>query len=73
MTGEARLHGDLRGFKVTDLTDHDHVRVLSEDGAQTAGKAHIYAGIHLRLTNAVEVILDGIFHRHDVAGAGIQS
>ncbi|AOY02120.1 hypothetical protein BJP62_17740 [Jeongeupia sp. USM3] len=30
MTGQRRLHGDLRGFEIADFADHDHVRILAQ-------------------------------------------
>ena len=39
VTGERGLHGDVRGFVVTNFTDHHDVRVLTENGAQGVGEA----------------------------------
>ena len=68
VAGEARLHGDLRGLEVADLADHHHVRVLAQDGAQAARESHLDLGVHLRLADAVDVVLDRVLDRHDVAG-----
>ena len=38
VAGERGLDGDLRGLEVADLADHDHVRVLAQDGAQRLGE-----------------------------------
>ena len=73
VAGEARLHRDLRGLEVADLADHDHVRVLAEDRAQPACEGHLDLGVHLGLTDAVDVILDRILDRHDVAGVVVEA
>ena len=67
VTGEGGLHGDLRRLLVSDLTDHHHVGILSQDGAQAAGEGHVDLGVHLGLADAVEVVLDRIFDGHDIA------
>src|SRR6185436_12150192 len=64
---ERGLHGDVRGFQVADFADHHHVRVLAQDGAQSAREGHLDLGVHLRLADAVDVVLDRILDRQDVA------
>src|SRR5699024_9634452 len=44
-------------------------RVLAQNGAQATRKAHVDFGIDLGLADAVEVVLDRILNRHDVATA----
>jgi hypothetical protein len=67
VAGQRGLDGDLRGFEIADLADHDHVRVLAQDGAQRLGKTEVDLGIDLRLADAGQLVLDRVFHRHDVA------
>ena len=62
-----RLHRDLRGLEVADFADHHHVRVLAQDGAQAAREGHLDLGVDLGLADAVEVVLDRVLDRHDVA------
>ena len=38
MTGERRLHRDLRGFAVANFADENHVRVMTQNRAQPARK-----------------------------------
>ena len=38
VAGQRRLDGDTRGFQVTHFADHDHIRILTNDGAQGAGE-----------------------------------
>ena len=49
VAGERGLDGDLRGLEVADLADHDHVRVLAQDGAQGLGEAEVDLGVDLGL------------------------
>jgi hypothetical protein len=58
--------------KVTDFTDHDDVGVLPQNGAQGLGKGQVDLGVHLRLPHTCQFVLDGVFHRHDVAGTGVK-
>jgi hypothetical protein len=73
VAGERSLHRDLRGFQVADLADHDHVRVLAQDRAQGLGEAHVDARVDLGLADADQVVLDRVFHRHDVGGGRVQA
>jgi hypothetical protein len=73
VAGQRRLHGDLRGLRVADLADHHHVRVLAQDRAQAACKGHLDFGVDLGLADAVDVILDRVLDRHDVAGAVVDA
>ncbi len=73
VTGQARLHGDLRGLEVADFADHHHVRVLAQDRAQPARERHLDARVDLRLADAVDVVLDRVLDRHDVARAVVDA
>ena len=65
MAGERRLHGDLRGFRVTDFTNHDHVRVLPHDGAQAVGEREPDLRLDLNLVDAAQLVFHRIFNRDD--------
>jgi hypothetical protein len=67
VTGQRRLHRDLGGFEVADFAHHHHVRILAQDGAQAAGEGHVHLGVDLGLADAVDVVLDRVLDRHDVA------
>ncbi len=67
MARQGRLDGDLHGLYVADLADHDHVRILAQDGAKPAGEGHVHLGVDLGLAHAVDVVLDGILDGHDIA------
>jgi hypothetical protein len=53
--------------KVANLADHDHVRVLAQDGAQRFGKREVDLGVDLRLAYSREFVFNRVFHGHDVA------
>ncbi len=72
VTGKTGLDGDLHRFQVTDLTDHHHVRVLTQDGPQPPGEGHVDLGIDLGLADAVQIVFDRVFHGEDVAAAVVQ-
>ena len=67
VAGERCLHGDLRRLEVADFADHHDVGILAQDGAQTAREGHLDLRVDLRLADAVDVVLDRILDRHDVA------
>ena len=60
VAGERGLDGDLRGLEVANLTDHDDVGVLTQEGAQRRGEVQADVLVHLDLVDAAEVELDGI-------------
>ena len=73
MTGEAGLHGDLRGLLVTDFAEHDHVRVLAQDGAQAAGKGQPGTRVDGSLADAGDSVFHRVLDREDVAAAVVEA
>jgi len=71
VAGERRLDGDLRGFLVADFADHDLVRVVAQNGAQTAREGESLFLVHGNLGDAAELILDGIFDGDDLVFVGL--
>jgi hypothetical protein len=68
VAGECRLHGNLRGLLVTDLTHEDHIGILPEHRAENARKGEAGRVVDGRLGDVLEAIFDGVFDREDVAG-----
>ena len=56
VTGQTRLNRYFGGFQIPDLTNHDDIRILTENGTQPAGKGHVYLGVYLGLANTGQVI-----------------
>ena len=73
MPGQRRLDRNLRGFNITNFADHYHIRILAQNCAQATRKAHVHFGVDLGLTNAVNVVLDRIFDRQNIARGVIQT
>src|SRR6185437_16012487 len=71
VAGERRLNGDLRGFRVADFADHDFVRVVTEDGAQAAGKGQALFFVHRNLRNAANLVFHRIFNGDDLVFFGL--
>ena len=67
MSGQTGLHGDLRGFQVSDLADHDDIGVLAEDGPESSCERHFDLGIDLSLADPVDEVFDRVLYRHDIA------
>ncbi len=66
VTGQRRVDGDLGGFRITYFTDHDNVRVLTQDGAENVGEAQADARFHLDLVDAPQLVFDGVLHRDNL-------
>jgi hypothetical protein len=66
VAGEGGLHGDVGRLHVADFAQHDHVGVLTQQGAQGGGEGHADLLVHLRLGDAVEVVLDRVLDGRDV-------
>src|SRR5437899_3298065 len=64
MAGERRLNGDLRRFLVANFTDHNLVRVVTQNGTQTACKGQTFFLIYRDLYNAVKLIFDRVLDRY---------
>ena len=72
VAGESRFDGDIGGFVVANFTDHDDVRILAEDGAESIGKAQTDFGFDGNLINSGELVFDGVFDCDDIILGVIQ-
>ncbi|MNE19444.1 hypothetical protein D3C80_1125240 [compost metagenome] len=72
MARQCGLDGDSRRFRVADFADHDDVRVLTQDGAQTSGEGQADLGAHAHLNHAGQVQFDRVLDRDDLALAVVQ-
>ena len=73
VSGEGGLDGDAGGLQVAHLADHDDVGVLTDDGAQGAGKGHADGGFDLNLVDARELVLHRVLDRDDLGRLGIEA
>ena len=62
MTCKRRLDGNLGSFNIANFSYHNDIRVLPENVAKTIGKGKIYLGLYLHLSNAGQLILNGVLH-----------
>ena len=65
VTGHGCANGNVRGFNVSNFTNHDHIRILSKDVTQTFGKGEVDLRLHVDLQNAGQSIFDRFFNRDD--------
>ncbi len=66
------LDGDLRSFPVTNLADHHHVRVLPQEGTQSAGEIQPDAWLDVDLIDAFQLDFHWIFGSADIAAGLIE-
>src|SRR3989441_2890327 len=66
VAGLGRAKGKLRGLAVPDLADHDHVRVVPEEGAQILGERVSETVVHLVLAEGVADVLDRVLGGQDL-------
>ena len=62
-----RADRDVGGFKIADLADHDHIRILPHDVTQSRGERQTDLRIDMDLIDAVHLVLDRIFNGDDLA------
>ena len=66
MTGNCRTHCDLRGLAVTDFSDADDVRILTQNSTEAARKGESYLLIDLNLRRARNVVLHRVLQSHQI-------
>src|SRR5690606_8976410 len=71
VTRESRLDGNLRRLGVPDLADHDLVRIVPENRAQTAGEGQPLLFVDRDLGDAPELVLDRILDGNDLVLDGL--
>ncbi len=73
MTGLGRLDSDFGGFEIANFPHHHHIRVLSQEGAQGAGKGEPRLGVDLHLIDAGQVDFHRIFGGRDIYLGGVEN
>ena len=72
MSGHGSLHGNFRCLDISDLADHDNVRILAQKGFERCSKGHAHLGIDIDLIDALEVELDRILCCQDFDVLGVE-
>ena len=65
MSGHCRFHGNFCGINITNLANHDDVRILAKKGLERCGKGHADFCIDVDLVDTLEVKLHWIFRRQN--------
>ena len=73
VSSQRGLNGDFCGFKVTDFTHQNDVRVLPQEGSQRGRKVQPDLLFHLHLVDASQLKFNWVLRRHDVRVRLIQS
>ena len=66
VAGLGGFNGDVGGFQVTNLTDHNNIRVLTQEGSECGSKRQTLFFIDVDLVDARQVNLGRIFCRRNV-------
>ncbi len=51
---------------ITDFSNQNHVRILTNDGSQSPCKSKVNFRIDLDLTYTVDLIFNGVFNGNDI-------
>src|SRR5262245_39603212 len=73
MSGKSGADGDVRGFKVSDFTDHNDIGVLAHYMTKPFCESEADLGIDMNLIDPVHLIFDRILDRDDLAVGDIDS
>ena len=73
MAGKRRVDRQTGGFIVADFSDHNHVRVLTENLPQSRSEIIIYFRPNLRLVQTVNEIFNRIFQADDIDAVAVQN
>ena len=66
MAGLGGFNGDVGGFQVSDLTDHNNIRILAQEGSECGSKRQTLFLIDVDLVDARQVNLGRILGRRNV-------
>ena len=71
VTGKRCVDGDFCRFQVSDFTDHDDVRRLTEHTAQCGGESHIHRPVDLHLIDTGELVFDRVLNGDKFTRSGV--
>src|SRR5262245_6870096 len=72
VSGQRRLHCYLRRLLISDFTDQDDVRGLTEHGPNDPGEIESDVVFHFYLVDTRQVVLNRVFGRDDFAVRSVQ-
>lgn len=72
VTGNRGLDSSAGGVGVANLTDHDDVRVETEDGAEAVGERTAVVRINRNLGDASDTVFDRVFEGDNLAVGRVQ-
>ena len=61
VTGKSGSQGNVCSFRVSDFSDTDNIRVLTENGTKGVGKVKACLFVNLYLIDSVDVLLSWVF------------
>src|SRR5881392_1159806 len=73
VASHGRANCDVRRFNVANLTDHDHIRILSQNVTEAFGESQIDLRFHIDLRDTSNAIFDWFFDGDDAALDGINA
>src|SRR5688500_6997291 len=72
VAGKRRFNGDHARYSVSDFTDHDDVRVLTEHTAQSGGKGEPGPRVHADLRQALKLVFYRVFDGENILLGAVQ-
>ena len=66
VSGHRGLERDVGRLLVTDFSDEQHVRILTQHRSQHPGEGETLLLVHLHLVDAAQAVFNGVFHGDDV-------
>jgi hypothetical protein len=72
MTRHRCLHSDRTRLQIADLTDHYDIWILTHESLQSCCVGIVFFLIDFALDDSLELVLDRIFERYDLAIGGVQ-
>ena len=71
LAGQGGANRHRRGFRVADFPDHQRIRVLPQNRAQSGGERQADFRINFDLRDAGQLIFNRIFNRNQAFGQNI--
>ena len=66
VTGDGSLYCNRSSLLISNLTDHNDIRVLTQNRTKCRCKSQVNFVVYLNLVDALKICLDRIFNRYDI-------